>query len=257
MERDYGNEELMAVLISREVRDGEICASGALSMIPAAGMLLARELHAPNCEIMILGSKVFMPFKTSRQFHYLAHRGDLGLFFVSGMQIDRHGNYNLHLLGDPERPEGVEARDQATARFPGGYGGGMLYYAARRSIVFRTEHSKRTLVEKVDFISAAGTSPPEVLRYGNPSKVITPLATLRLNLDEGLLKLESYNPPATVAEVVENTGFDLGDVSQVGAAPVPTEEELGILRDVVRRNMIETNTYPDWARANLGGLRIA
>ncbi len=86
---EYSDEELMAVLISREVRNGEICATGALSMVPAAGLLLARELHAPDCEILILGSKAFMPFKTSRQFHFLAHRGDLDLFFVSGMQIDR------------------------------------------------------------------------------------------------------------------------------------------------------------------------
>ncbi|MCZ6531627.1 MAG: CoA synthetase [SAR324 cluster bacterium] len=249
MERDYSNEELMAVLISREVRDGEIAASGALSMIPAAGLLLARELHAPNVEIMILGSPAFMPFKTSRQFHFLAHRGELGLFFVSGVQIDGHGNYNLHMVG--------EDQDHPKVRFPGGYGGGMLYYAARRSIIFRTEHSRRAFVEKVDFISAAGTSPPDTLRYGNPCKVITPLATMHMDLQEGLLKLESYNPPVTVAEVVENTGFDLGDVSSVQAAPAPTEEELGLLRDAVRRKMIETDTYPDWARSHLGNLRIA
>lgn len=249
MSAEASNEELMAVLISREVRDGEICATGALSMVPAAGLLLAREMHAPDCEIMILGSTAYMPFKTSRQFHFLAQRGELGLFFVSGIQIDRKGNYNLHILG--------ENRDRPKARFPGGYGGGMLYYAARRSIVFRMEHSRRTLVEKVDFISAAGVTPPDVLRYGNPSKVITPMATLRMDLGEGVLKLESFNPPATVADVVENTGFDLGDVATVKAAPAPTEEELALLRDVVRRKMIETNTYGEWARSSLGGLRIA
>lgn len=251
------DEELMAVLISREVRNGEICATGALSMVPAAGLLLAREMHAPDCEIIILGSTAFMPFKTSRQFHFMAHRGELGLFFVSGMQIDRHGNYNLHLLGDPERAAGVEAREQIKVRFPGGYGGGMLYYAAQRSIVFRMEHSRRTLVEKVDFISAAGTTPPDVLRYGNPSKVITPMATLRMDLEQGVLKLESFNPPATAAEVADNTGFDLGDVSAAAAAPAPSEEELTLLRDAVRRKMIETNTYGEWARTKLGGLRIA
>ena len=248
MTAEYSDEELMAVLTSREVRDGEICATGALSMVPAAGLLLAREMHAPDCEIMILGSEAYMPFQTSRQFHFLAHRGELGLFFVSGMQIDRHGNYNLHILGDPERPD---------VRFPGGYGGGMLYYAAKRSIVFRMEHSTRTLVEKVDFISAAGTTPPDVLRYGNPSKVITPMATLNMDLEQGVLKLESFNPPATVADVVANTGFELGDVTGVQAAATPTDEELTLLREVVRRGMIETNTYGEWARTKLGGLRIA
>ncbi|NIR97425.1 MAG: CoA synthetase, partial [Gammaproteobacteria bacterium] len=48
-ERGYSDEELVAVMISREVRDGEFCATGALSQVPAAGLLLARELHAPDC----------------------------------------------------------------------------------------------------------------------------------------------------------------------------------------------------------------
>jgi glutaconate CoA-transferase subunit B len=108
---DYNDAELMAVLMAREVRDGEVSACGALSHIPAAALLLAQALHAPNAELIILNT-VFRPFATSRQFHFLAQRGELGLFFVSGVQIDRHGNYNLHQLGaDLEHP---------TARFPGG-----------------------------------------------------------------------------------------------------------------------------------------
>ncbi len=167
---DYNEAELMAILLSREVRDNEISACGALSHIPAAGLLLAKELHARNAELIILNS-VFNPFKTSRQFHFLAQRGELGLFFVSGVQIDRHGNYNLHQLGaDIDKPQ---------ARFPGGYGGGLIYYCAQRTVVFRTEHTRRSLVEKVDYISAAGGSPPDVIRLGNPSKVVTPKANFR------------------------------------------------------------------------------
>jgi glutaconate CoA-transferase, subunit B len=247
MEPRWNDVELMAVLFSREVRDGEISACGAHSMIPAAGLLLAQATHAPDAELIILGSP-FMPFKTSRQFHYLAQRGDLGLFFVSGLQIDRHGNYNLHLLGDPDRP---------TVRFPGGYGGGMIYYAARRTVVFRTEHTPRSLVERVDFISAAGHTPPEVLRLGGPSKAVTPMATLRFDAEAGLMRLESVHPPHTLAQVVERTGFDLGDVAGVGATPPPSEADLAMLRGPVRARMIETGTYPDWARANLGPGRAA
>lgn len=248
MERGYNDAELMAVLLAREVRDGEISACGALSMIPAAGLLLAQATHASDAELIILGSPI-TPFKTSRQFHYLAQRGDLGLFFVSGVQIDRHGNYNLHLLGrDPDRPD---------VRFPGGYGGGMIYYAARRTVVFRTEHSPRSLVERVDFVSAAGHTPPEVLRRGHPTRVVTPMATLRFDADAGLLRLESVHPPYTVAEVVDRTGFDLGDVSGVEATAGPTATELATLRGPVRARMIETGTYPDWARTTLGGGRAA
>ena len=121
LSQEYNEAELMAVLLSREVRDGEISACGALSQIPAAGLLLAKERHAPDAELIILDS-VFGPFHTSRQFHFLAQRGELGLFFVSGVQIDRHGNYNLHQLG-PDR-------DRPQVRFPGSFPDSNIYAAA-------------------------------------------------------------------------------------------------------------------------------
>jgi len=239
----YSEAELMAVLLSREVRDDEISACGALSQIPAAGLLLAQALHAPNAELIILNS-VFNPFRTSRPFHFLAQRGELGLFFVSGVQIDRHGNYNLHQLGpDPERPK---------ARFPGGYGGGMIYYCARRTVVFRTEHTRRSLVERVDFVSAAGGTPPDVLRLGHPSKVVTPKATFRFEKDAGVLKLDTIHPPWTLDDIRANTGFDLEANGSIPATPAPSDEELRVLRQVVRRKMIDTGTYATWAQRSLG-----
>jgi glutaconate CoA-transferase, subunit B len=239
----YSEPELMSVLMSREVRDGEISACGALSMIPAAGLLLAKARHAPNAQLIILRAPEYTPFATSRQMHFLAQRGELGLFFVSGVQIDQFGNYNLHLLGDIERP---------TQRFPGGYGGGVIYYAAKRSIVFRTEHTKRSLVERVDFISAAGSSPPDTLRLGGPSKVLTPKATFRFDKPSERLQLESVHPPYTIEHVAENTGFALGDTSRVRATAEPTDEELRCLRGEVRDHMIESGTYADWAAKTLG-----
>ena len=240
---DYNKDELMVVLMSREVRDGEISACGALSQIPATGLLLAKALHAPNAELIILNT-VFRPFHTSRQFHFLAQRGELGLFFASGVQIDRHGNYNLHHLGtDPDHPK---------VRFPGGYGGGLIYYCARRTVVFRTEHTRRSLVENVDFISAAGSSEPNVLRLGSPTKVITPKAIFRFDKDVGHLRLESIHAPYTLEEIREITGFDLGVSGPVAATAPPSDAELHALRTVVRPQMIETGTYGAWAERTLG-----
>lgn len=239
---EHNEAELMAVLLAREVRDGEVSACGALSQIPAAALLLAKELHAPHAELIILGS-VFNPFHTSRQFHFLAQRGELGLFFVSGVQIDGHGNYNLHQLGpDAERPR---------ARFPGGYGGGMIYYCARRTVVFRTEHTRRSLVERVDYVSAAGATPPEVLRLGHPSKLVTPKATFRFDTKAGVLRLESIHPPYVLEDIRENTGFDLGTTGPATMTPAPTKEELHVLRHAVRDKMTESGTYAGWAQKNL------
>jgi glutaconate CoA-transferase subunit B len=241
---NYSEAELLAILLSREVRDGEVSACGALSHIPAAGLLLAQATHAPNAELIILNS-VFNPFKTSRQFHFLAQRGELGLFFASGVQIDRHGNYNLHQLGpDPDHPK---------VRFPGGYGGGMIYYGARRTVVFRTEHTLRSLVAKVDYISAAGSTPPDVLRYGNPTKVVTPKAIFRFDKDAGLLQLDSIHPGYTLDDIRAATGFDVGN-GPASITPAPTADELRVLRQDIRSKMIDTGTYAEWARKALGGL---
>ena len=239
----YNDSELIAVLMSREVRDDEISACGALSQIPATGLLLAKALHAPNAELIILNT-VFRPFHTSRQFHFLAQRGELGLFFASGVQIDRHGNYNLHHLGtDPDHPK---------VRFPGGYGGGLIYYAARRTVVFRTEHTRRSLVENVDFISAAGSNDSNVLRLGHPTKVITPKAIFCFDKAAACLRLDSIHAPYTLDEIRENTGFDLGVTGPVATTPPPSDEELHALRMVVRPQMIETGTYGAWAERTLG-----
>jgi glutaconate CoA-transferase subunit B len=239
----YTESELLAVLLSREVRDGEVSACGAHSQIPAAGLLLAQVLYAPHAELIILGSS-FNPFRTSRQFHFLAQRGELGLFFVSGVQIDRHGNYNLHQLGpDPERPQ---------TRFPGGYGGGLIYYCARRTVVFRTEHTRRSLVERVDFISAAGATPPDVLRLGHPTKLVTPKATFRFEKEAGVFRLDTIHPPWTLDDIRASTGFELDTNGPVPATPAPTDEELHTLRHAVRCRMIETGTYAAWAERSLG-----
>ena len=240
---EYSEAELMAVLLAREVRDGEISACGALSQLPAAGLLLAKALHAPHAEILILRS-AFDPFRTSRQFHFLAQRGEMGLFFISGVQIDRHGNYNLHQVGsDPERPK---------LRFPGGYGGAMIYYAARRTVVFRTEHTRRALVERVDYVSAAGVTPSDVLRLGGPSRVVTPKATFRFDQEAGVLKLATIHPPWTINDIRVNTGFALDVNGEIPATSPPSEEELHVLRHVVRRTMIDTGTYAAWADRSLG-----
>ena len=238
---NYNDQELMVILMSREVRDGEVAACGALSQIPAAALLLAKALHAPNAELIILNT-VFRPFGTSRQFHFLAQRGDLGLFFASGVQIDKAGNYNLHQIGsDPDHPE---------VRFPGGYGGGLIYYAAKRTVLFRTEHTRRSLVEKVDYVSATGSSEPEVLRLGGPSKLVTPKATFAFNPLTRSLELESIHPTHTFDDVQENTGFNLG-VSHAPTTEAPTDEELATLQCQIRRTMIETDTYRNWAERTL------
>ncbi len=234
-------EELMAVTISREVRDGEMVGVGAVSPIPAAGCILAEQLHAPNITLIILDSDDYYPFPAgSSELHFLAQRGELDLFFLSGIQIDRRGNFNLHVIGDYNRP---------TVRMAGAYGSAMLYYMAHRVILFRDQHTKRVFVERVDFVTGAGVTPENVYREGGPALVVTPKAVLAWDKVAGEWTLDSVQPGSSVADVQANTGFPLPVSPAVHMNPMPTEEELRVLRTMVREKM--RRSYPEFVQEKM------
>ncbi len=233
-------EEYLAVLLSREVRDFETSACGALSFIPAAGLILAESTHASHGEYIILGSPAYQPFASPKDFHYLAQRGQMDLFFIGAIEIDKRANFNLHLIGDPDEPD---------VRMPGGYGTGLLYYAVPRIVLFRTKHDRRTFVEEVNFVSGAGTSPEGIARRNREVRVITPMSIMELDTETRLLKLVSIHAGYTLDDVQANTGFDLGVDGEAPVTPPPTNEELTSLRTVAKQRMIESDTYADLARS--------
>jgi glutaconate CoA-transferase subunit B len=104
------------------------------------------------------------PTDGSRELFDCAGQGRVDVFFLSGGQIDGEGNINLVTIGDYEHPK---------VRFPGSFGSAYLYYVVPKVILFRVEHSRRTLVPKVDFISAPGGSPENVFRTGGPIALVT------------------------------------------------------------------------------------
>ena len=238
-------EEFMAVLLSREVRDWETSACGALSFIPATALLLAEASHAPNGEFIVLDSDYYNPFVDGKDFHYLAQRGKLDLFFLSGIEIDREANFNLQLIGDPDAPD---------VRMPGQYGSGLLYYAVPRVILFRTRHDRRTFVEKVDYVSASASSPEGFTRRNREVIVVTPMARMELSRESGQLELASVHQGHSLEEVRDNTGFDLpvkGGSEEAPMTPAISDQELYLLRTDVKARMIETNTYPHDARTRI------
>ncbi|MFN8638985.1 MAG: hypothetical protein U0360_05900 [Dehalococcoidia bacterium] len=123
-----------------------------------------------------------------------------------------------------------------------------MSYMAKRILFFRTEHDLRTFVPHVDFVSGAGVTDERIQRSNEPFKVFTPIAVLRFDRDTSRYTLESVHPGFTAAEVQARTGFPLVMSDPVPVTPAPTDEELAALRGEVRTRMIETGTYPDWAR---------
>ena len=236
---EFSRDELMAVVIARLIRDGETVAIGANSPIPAAGCLLATHQHAPRARVIILRSRAHTPFHGGKEFFDFAQRGRVDVFFLGGIQIDAQANINLHVLGDYAQP---------ARRFPGAFGSAVMYFVAKRTILFRTEHSRRIFVPRVDFVTSPGVTPPGVRRLGGPANVVTPLALLNFNRGTGLLELESVHPGHTVDEVRANTGFDLPVPPHAGVTPPPTGEDLALLRGPVLDAL--AGVYPQYvARA--------
>lgn len=204
----------MACVMARALRDGERVGVGVNSPIPAAGVLLARCTHAPRLLFRLPGVEGAVPFLGSKEFFDFAQRGRLDVFFLSGVQIDASANLNLHVLGNYERPR---------RRFPGAFGSAVLYPVVRRVILFRTEHSRRVFVPRVDFVTAAG----------RPDRVVTNLAVLGYDREAGRLVLESYHPGQSVESVRAATGFELPLAHGAAETPAPTVDELRALREEV------------------------
>src|SRR5262249_14721493 len=157
-------------------------------------------------------------------------------------QIDGAGDINLVAVGDYEHPK---------RRFAGSFGSSYLYFVVPRVILFRTEHSRRTLVDRVDFVSAPGASPPNVYRPGGPAALVTPRCVFAFDRGRGRFRLESVHPEQSVEEVLEHTGFQFDWSQPVPTTSVPSPAVLSTLRGPVAEKLFEL--YPSFAAQVFGG----
>jgi glutaconate CoA-transferase subunit B len=237
----YTAHEMMAVRLSRDVRDGETVACGANSPVPASALVLAKYRHAPSSEVIVLGSTKYYPFTGSgKQFFDFGARGSLDLFHVSGGEIDVQGNVNLHAIGDYGHPD---------VRLPGAFGTAVLYFVAGRINMFRNEHTRRSLVERVQFITCPA-NPPEGVRMGTGANLlVTPKAAFRMDRATGRFRLESVHPGIDLRDVIDSTGWQMGPLEAAPATDEPTAEELRLLRGPVADDLRET--YPVFFAQNV------
>ena len=200
-------------------------AVGNASPIPAAASLLARARGQGRPYVSLLGSPRHTFFTDGgRELFDCAGQGRIDVFFLSGGEIDGEGNVNLVSIGDHEHP---------TVRFPGSFGSAYLYYVVPKVILFRTEHSKRTLVPHVSFISAPGGSDYNVHRSGGPIALITNRCLFSFDRPRRRFTLASVHPGHSLAEVIVNTGFEFDRPPEVPVTPAPSPETLRLLRETV------------------------
>lgn len=145
----------------------------------------------------------------------LSARSRLNTAFLSSVPIDGAGRINMSLIpginGDVHTPR---------VRLPGGAGSACIMPTARRTLLWRTRHDRRTFVEKFDFVTAAGS-----VAY-----VVTPLCLFR-RVDERLV-VDSIHPGVSPQTVREQTGFAVEVDEYTPVTPPPTSTELAVLEEV-------------------------
>jgi len=241
---DYRTEELLIEVIARLLDGVENIAVGVLSPIPGSAAILAQSRAGgpENVRVSVIGAKL-PGYRTDGGIDLFdqAAQGRLGAFFLSGGQIDGAGNINLLGVGDYPGAE---------ARWSGSFGSAFLYSLVPRVILFREEHTPRTLVEKVDFISAAGSNAPNVYRPGGPHALVTNRCLFMFDKARGRFRLESVHPGESVESVRDNTGFDFECPAEVPETPAPDAATLKAIRQDIAPKIADP--YPKFAAEVLG-----
>jgi glutaconate CoA-transferase, subunit B len=240
----------MATVIAHDLEDGEWVEVGANLPVPRAGALLAHLTHGPNMTVMIAMTKAYLRDEpVIEEFElitdvraqrwaeaYYTHDRLLsemrfrrkGVFFCGGIQIDSHGNSNLIGIGPDHR--------RLRFRGPGAIGTCNATAQNARYHLVTTEHSKRVLVERCDYVSALGFGDGtpglrEQLRLPGqgPKYIITPLCVFDFDAARRA-RLKSIHPGVALQDVLDGTGFEFELSEPVPLTVAPSKEELAILR---------------------------
>jgi glutaconate CoA-transferase subunit B len=251
-ERSWSTAEMLAVVLSRELRDEDVGILGTRSEIAYAACRLAQHRHAPGLWFMSGPSGVVNPgidtivpiahpdlFTGAEALSDLTDNIDaidwshrfFSFAVLGGLQIDRFGNLNTVVVGDWHKP---------VVRGPGAIGASVLAAHAGRFIALMQDHTPRTFRPVVDFVSALGFGRTGKERDalglpgGGPAVVLSPLGTFDFTETTHELRLRSLHAGVTVEQVQERTGFEvhLPD-GPVPETPAPSARELEILRTAV------------------------
>lgn len=225
---NYRASDIMVCAMARLINDKETVFHGVSSHMPMLAVMLAKALHAPQAVHLNIPGGVnpkpnMLQKYTSAGAELLEHsvsyfplaevfdlsmRGKLDVAFLSGIQFDVNGNVNASVIGDYHKPK---------IRMPGGAGSAVLIPTAKRAIIWRTKHDKRTFVNKVDFVTTRG----------NIDRIVTPLCIFKF--EGGQIVLDTIHPTSSIEEVIENTAFPV-KYNKIEYTQAPTKEEMTMLK---------------------------
>ncbi len=246
---DYTPDEMMTVSAARMLRNGAVCFVGI--GLPSTAANLARLTHAPDAVLVYESGPIgarpqVLPLSigdgnlaetadtvvsTPEIFRYWLQAGRIDVGFLGAAQLDRFANINTTVVGPYEKPK---------VRLPGA-GGAPEISASAKEVLIVVKHSKKTLVEKLDFVTSVGflTGGDSRERAGltgkGPVAVITDMCILRPDPVTRELKVHSVHPGVDREAIASNTGWQIQFAEKCGNTDVPGAEELRVLRDLKAR----------------------
>ncbi|MFX1447555.1 MAG: CoA-transferase subunit beta, partial [Promethearchaeota archaeon] len=248
--KDYTIDEMITVLMAREVRNDDVMIVGVATPCVWAAFTLAKMTHAPNSIFhYIMGntfvdearqvSLLYLEMNTARAYRF-QNSGECTLEslpseklttieFFRPAQVDQYGNTNNICIGDYDKPK---------IRLPGcaGIADFSMFYK-RGSFLYTPRHDSRTFVptEKLDFISGVGfpDGKPSICGGAGPQSVISNLAYMDFDKKTKRMRLASIHPGVELDEVIQSTGFQLIIPDNIKETKPPTIKEINVLREEV------------------------
>jgi glutaconate CoA-transferase subunit B len=164
-------------------------------------------------------------------FRYWLQGGRITVGFLGGAQIDKYANLNTTVVGPYDKPK---------VRLPGG--GGAPEIATSCGEIFITmQMSKRGFVRKLDFVTSLGhgSGPGSREKLGvttkGPTRVMTDLCVMEPDPETRELTVVSLHPGVTREKVQAECGWPVRFADVVSETPAPTDNVLGVLRDLLDR----------------------
>jgi len=254
--------ETLAVLLARDMVDGEKVIIGTNSDIQLAAVNLARHMQAPRLWWIsgpggmvnptrdhLLSTADFENLESSESWMDLPNMIDFidwkihffDFAILSALQVDRFGNINTVVVGDQAKPK---------VRGPGTVGISALCGLAKRFYIVVTRHDVSAFVPRVDFLCGAGHMEGGDSRErmgipaGGPKLVVSPLGVFDFEPTSKSMRVLSINPGVTLEQIKDATGFDLLVDGTPPVTKMPTAEELRLLRTRVDTRRTLKRKFP-------------
>jgi len=237
-------DEIMVTCIAHQIQDGETVVQGLATPLVTAAYLLARFTHAPN-----------LYFASAIGQGICRHPAPLSLANIESLWVDRsltHASF-VRVVADilpslrPKeffRPAQVDAagnfnniafardywgegRLHPRLRLPGSGGIPDVTVFTEHIYLYVPRHSRATFVPKLDLCSGLGHSPQRTHGAG-PRYLVSDLG--QFDFAHGRMRLITYHPGTAPQEIQKHTGFELEISPDVRPTPLPTPEELHLLR---------------------------